>query len=457
MEITPDMLDGLQQQINTTEIIKNEAYCKGKNPGILAEPDKRDPDNKVPVATGYRLKANLTGFAARTGDIYIDQKPKDGEDTNDTPFEVQRREIDEDNNALLLNSALYNTAVEQGIAYDVVWTVEEAGALKIKFAQIPNYQAVPIWSNELTTVKQLEGFVRFWSDDVVVGTDAEAQEFAVQKGMKATKEFAQVFDNDGYTLYSKVGNGKWIFQEEVSQPFGQIQVSPYRANQTATPYIDPVMTLLDQQDKLISRNMNEVERFNNTILGLLKKVSPEVKSAIDEMGVIDNLMEGLEDTPGTSVFPKFISRDIPTDHAKMMLEQLDTKIYSIMGSPNFTDESFGTASGIALIYRLIGLEYTAAEIDVWYDQGLQNRNTLINKALELSDSESEAFVPVVIHKRNLPVDLAFLAKVAIDMKTSGLSMETILRIFPKTIIPDVKAEMDRIASSTPIEVVELDT
>jgi SPP1 family phage portal protein len=441
--ITSEDLNNLRKTIDLNTIAKNEAYYDGKNPPILSEADKKKPDNKIPVAIGYRLISNLSGFAARTGDIFINQVPEEGEDKNDSDFEKMRQDIDKENNGLLLNSQLYVQTLKQGISYDVVWTAREGETLKIYYAQIPNVQAAPIWSNELSTVKKMAGFVRFWSESKIVGSSDPEH----SKG----GEMAQVFIKGGYQKFQKQGDGdesRWVpYEDFVKQPFDMVQVSAYRGNKKARAYIDPVTVLIDQYDKVISRNMNEVERFNNALLAVLKKISVEDKNKVDEMGVIDNLIEGIESNPSGAVFPQFITRDVPTTHAEMMINTLSTLIYEIMGSPNFTAESFGTASGIALLYRLIGLEYAAAETDVWYDQGLMNRNDLINQALRNRENKptiDQGFTPVIVHNRNLPVDISFLAENALKLKAIGVSTETILKLFPKNVINDVKAEMERI-------------
>jgi SPP1 family phage portal protein len=462
LNLTSAELDNLKNNIDLAEIAKNEAYYRGKNPPILEEKNKKKPDNKIPVALGYRLISNLSGFAARTGDIFINQVSEAKEDTDQSDFEKKRQELDKKNNGLLLNSQLYVDTLKQGISYDLVWTEKKEGSevFDIKYAQIPNYQAVPIWDNELSTVKKLSGFIRFWEEVEMVGSDAKGVESSIpinQASESASKQVtiqkAQVFSVGGYQMYRKIGQADWMLDGEfVVQPFKVVQVSAYRGSKDAMPYIEPVTVLIDQMDKVISRNMNEVERFNNAILGVLKKISPEVKKKIDEMGVIDNLISGIEGNPTEAVFPKFIARDVPTAHAQMMLDVIEKLVYEIMGSPNFSDESFGTASGIALLYRLIGLEYSASETDVWYDQGLMNRNDLINQALSIQENVNEineGFQPVIVHNRNLPVDVSFIADNALKLKAIGISDETILKLFPKSIIPDVKKEMERIEASKP--------
>jgi len=454
-ELSTKTLDSLKASIDLDNITKNNMYYEGKNPTILGEKKKRKPDNKIPVALGYRLISNLSGYAARTGDIFINQVPKEGEDTNESDFEKKRKEIDEANNGLILNSLLYIGTLKQGISYDVVWTERGEGSnLEIKYAQIPNYQAVPVWKKELQTVQELEYFVRFWDDTIIAGATEQkvVSLFNLTEGQEATISYAQVFEVGGYHKYIKYGQSEWVkLGEFVEQPFTRVQVSAYRGSTTAAAYIEPVMVLLDQMDKLISRNVNELERFNNSLLGVLKKIAPEVKQKIDEVGVIDDLISGLQDA-GKDVFPRFISRDIPTEHAQFMFNTLGKLVYQIMGSVDFSDESFGTASGVALLYRLIGLEYSAVEIDTLYDMGLMNRNALINEALGTTENDtsiSDDFLPVIAHIRNMPIDISFLAKSALDLKAIGISTKSILKMFPKSVIPDVQKELDFIAENTP--------
>ena len=171
------------------------------------------------------------------------------------------------------------------------------------------------------------------------------------------------------------------------------------------------------------------------------------------MGVIDDLISNME-TSTKDVFPKFISRDIPTQHAELMITTLGKLIYEISGSPNFSDDKFGSASGISLLYKLIGLEYSAAEVDMWHNMGMLNRNDLINQALrhiENNENIDKGYTPVIVRNRNIPLDVAYAAENATTLKDIGLSLQTVLSTLPKTIVPSVKAELENIATQQKVE------
>ena len=445
IELNSKTLDKLRATIKFKEIAKNEAYYRGKNPPILSAQKKKKPDIRVPVALGSTIIKSLAGYAGRKGDIFINQVPKEGEDTDKSEFELKRREIDENNNGLLLNSLLYTNTLKQGVSYEVVWTEQnENRELEIKYAQIPNTQAVPVYEQELRSVKKLKYFVRFWQDTDIIN------------GKIVCVEFAQVFEKGGYTIYKKVKSNNtsikddWVPKEDkdgntfVVQPFENVQISVYSGNDADSSFIEPAQVLLDQMDVLTSKQMNEVERFNNTILAIYSHLTPAAKKNIEQLGVLDMGQNG-GDAP--SKMAEWLKRDVPTGHAQLMFETLTKQIYAVSGIPDFTNEAFGTSSGIAMAFKMQSLEYAAVSTDQFFDLGLLKRNELINEALrikEVDTSIGEEYVPVVVHLRNKPADVETLSKNAIQLKGLGVSLETILKTFPKSIIPDVIKELELI-------------
>ena len=126
-----------------------------------------------------------------------------------------------------------------------------------------------------------------------------------------------------------------------------------------------------------------------------------------------------------------------------MLKRIHDSIYRIAQCPDFSSESFvgGVSSGIALQYRLTGMENRAGTIEGEMKKALQRRIEIICGIASLKLGE-EVFRDIKINfKRNIPAD-----ETAIINKVNGLrgfiSDKTLLGWLPD--IDDVNAELEAI-------------
>ena len=121
--------------------------------------------------------------------------------------------------------------------------------------------------------------------------------------------------------------------------------------------------------------------------------------------------------------------------------------------PNPSDDTFAASSGIALAYKLVPLEYLCTSIETYFSRGLQQRIRLMANIDATINGTSEAEEVTITWKRNLPHDLISTADAA--MKLSGiLSKETILKLFPSTIVPDIDEELARLEAEKPDMTIE---
>ena len=456
MDYTGKEINELYNQIPRSVYVNNESYYVGHNTKIMEQNRKRSPDNRIPVAFANRLIKNLTGYAGREGDITTKWKT----DGSDQSFKTAYEKIEDESMLNLLNSRLYKTVLKHGRAYDIVWTESNNDQLKIRCADIPVVQGLPIWQDELSVVKKLHSFVRYYDIDHKKEEVIQGKTIIFEPG-----KYAQVFYPGRYQVWfltpkderqNSSGDKTKILYEQ-QQPFDDIQVNTYFGNDEKIPYWWPVKNLIDQFDKVMSGNMNEVDRFNDTWLMFMHKIDSETKRAIDQMGIIDNLKSAVDDLT-KDVWPKFLERNIPVDHTKMMFDKLEELIYTIIGVPSFLDETFGTASGVSLLFRLIGLEYAAIETDTYYDIGLHNRNQLIKQGLKgavmyegerVTDASIDSYTDVIEHKRNIPMDKTSLIQDAVNLRMAGVSMKAVLEYLPKEIIQDVEEELMEIEKQGP--------
>jgi SPP1 family phage portal protein len=458
MELNGKEISELEKEIPRTIYAENDQYYVGQNTAITDKPRKREPDNRIPVAFANRLIKNLTGYAARKGDITTKWTPINSAVTDDSFIKAYGK-IESDSQINILNSQLYKTVLKQGKAFDVVWTETDVnGDMIIKVADVPIYQAMPIWDDELSAIKTLSKFIRYYTvpskKDIKIGN----QVLTLEAGHYAEVYYVGYYDV--WYLRALDDNGQGDTERRLytqAQPFTDIQVSSYFGNDEMIPYWWPVKNLIDQFDKVMSGNMNEVDRFNDTWLMFMQNVPPEAKRKIQEMGIIDNLQNALNEFV-TDAWPRFLERNIPVAHTQLMLTTLENLIYTIIGVPSFLDETFGTASGVSLLFRLIGLEYAAVETDTYFDIGIDHRNGLIKQGLSkitnyqgvpYTQASLQNYQSSVQHKRNIPLDKTTIINDALALKGVGVSMDTVINYLPKEIIPNVAEELERIKNDMP--------
>ena len=125
------------------------------------------------------------------------------------------------------------------------------------------------------------------------------------------------------------------------------------------------------------------------------------------------------------------------------MTRIHNSIYRIASCPDFSSESFvaGVSSGIAIRYRLTGMETRAAKIEAEMKKALQRRVEIISGIATLKLGE-EVFRDIEIDfKRNIPEDITSTINVVNALKGS-VSDATLLGQIP--FVDDVNEELERL-------------
>jgi SPP1 family phage portal protein len=120
------------------------------------------------------------------------------------------------------------------------------------------------------------------------------------------------------------------------------------------------------------------------------------------------------------------------------------------GVVNMADENFAqNASGVAIKYKLQGMEYQASRIDSYFDKGIKRRFEIIRAILSIDPKVSNAhdYRVIIKHDRTLPPDLITLAQATRGL-IGTISQESILKLFPKTVVADIEKEKQLLAEET---------
>jgi SPP1 family phage portal protein len=126
-----------------------------------------------------------------------------------------------------------------------------------------------------------------------------------------------------------------------------------------------------------------------------------------------------------------------------ILKRIHEAIYRIAQCPDFSSESFvgGVSSGIAIQYRLTGMETRAGKIEGLMKKALQRRVEIIAGIASLKLGE-EVYRDIQIDfKRNIPEDITATINIVNALKGT-VSDATLLSQIP--FISDVNAELEAV-------------
>lgn len=405
-------------QYRRIELDKYRRYIIGKNPPILSQPVKPNPDNRVPVPFANKIIKTLQGYAYRPGYITY---------TTDNEYVNTLKDIFDSNDEELLTSELAFDAMGYGRGYEVLRIDPDLG---IKQYRINPLEGIAIYDS--TLARNLVAFIN------EVKTDDD-------------EELRTIYYADYIQEYSKpVGGGGYVLMNEFEHPFGDVPAIEYRVSRDFEPVYVQLLPMMNEFDKIISSAYaDERERFADAYLRLLDYLDDETnengQSAIDmirERRVFEGLGRNGE-TKSVHDAVDFLVKPSRGADAAEEADRIHGLIYEMGQVIDTYDADFRTASGIALMFRILPMEWLCASQDTYFDQGLQRRITMVGNALQSLGRTTPEEVTIQ-HHRNIPVDVQSVATSAGLLK-GILSDETIIGLFPADIVPDKDEEMKRIA------------
>ena len=184
---------------------------------------------------------------------------------------------------------------------------------------------------------------------------------------------------------------------------------------------EKVLSLIDDYDKDVSDNSNEVEAFVHAILCF-------ENIRIDDKEITKAQHSGaLRYNNGThNGKAYYLTKQINDAFTEHHLERLKNNIYRFSKTPNLSDETFSAASGVSLRFKLQGLETKCG----MFEAKMVAAGTYMFKLLASSWNKRGYNVDylqcIMDFSRNFPLDLENEAQTAVMLKSVGLPMREIL-------------------------------
>lgn len=307
------------------------------------------------------------------------------------------------------------TALQFGVAAELMY-MDNAG--KTRFRLIDPRQCFGVYDDSLTG--DLMYFVRWykandWDDSDTYSVD--------------------VYDEFFVNHYTMSGdNGFLTFTRKDRHYFAQCPANIFMLPDECSIF-DCIMGLQDAANEILSSEIDDYSAFCDAYLTLVGAELDNEQAAKMKENRVLMLPEG-----ASAAWLTKAASDVQVEN---MLKRIHDSIYRVAACPDFSSETFvgGVSSGIAIRYRLTGMETRAAKICAEMKKALQRRVEIICGIASLKLGE-EVFRDIDIDfKRNIPEDLTSVINLVNSLKGS-VSDATLLAQIP--FIDDVNAELEAV-------------
>lgn len=307
----------------------------------------------------------------------------------------------------LLNALIYGTAAE---------LMYMDSASKTRFRLINPTQCFGVYDDSLTN--DLLYFVRF---------------YLANNWDESNKYKIDVYSDNSIKHYTMNGrNGSVVFEEEEPHYFSQCPANIFNLPDEKSIF-DCILSLQDAANELVSAEIDDYSAFCDAYLALIGMDADAEDIAQMKENRVLLLPEGAS--------AQWITKNANDAQVENILKRIHEAIYRVAQCPDFSSESFvgGVSSGIAIKYRLTGMETRAGKIEAEMKKALQRRVEIICGIATLKLGE-EVFRDIEISfKRNIPEDMTSIVALVNSLKGS-VSDATLLAQIP--FITDVNAEIE---------------
>ena len=264
---------------------------------------------------------------------------------------------------------------------------------------------------------------------ILSDTDISEPECAIRyyKGYdinKAEHWTVEFYDNKNITIYTGSSLLDLNLKEVKPHLFDYCPLQGIANNKEYMGDAEKVIDLIDDYNKVLSDNSNEIESFVHalmvtTFVGEEEQITKELKKATTS-GILNIAPVG---TAQVNEPVKWVTKQINDEFTEHHLQRTEDNIYRFSRTPNLGDESFGTASGVSLKFKLHGLETKCATFEANVMNSAQYMWRVLCSAWNKRGIKVDPLQIVMEFHRNFPLDRQNEATTAQAFIGAGLPKE----------------------------------
>lgn len=252
-------------------------------------------------------------------------------------------------------------------------------------------------------------------------------------------EILKVITDDTVYTYEFKDDKLSLINEELNV-FNEVPMIEYWNKVNQKGDFESVISLINAYNLLQSDRVNDKEQYVDSLLVLYGTLAGDnseekLKTAreLKRLGL-------LELSEGDKV--EYLSKTFHEADVELLKKSIIEDIHKISKVPNLTDENFaGNSSGVAMKYKLLGLEQLAQTKEEYYRIGLKERIKLYANILNIKMIRTDIDNIEMTFIRSLPVNELEIAQL-ITYLNNVVSQKTLLSLLP--FVEDVDNEIERV-------------
>ena len=188
----------------------------------------------------------------------------------------------------------------------------------------------------------------------------------------------------------------------------------------------------------MGNRVNDKEQAVESILVLYgAQLADNLEDAREAMSILAE--EGLLELPADAK-ADFLKNALDENATEILRKALKEDIYTFSHVPNLTDENFaGNSSGVAMEFKLMGLEMITKTKEANYKRGLRQRIAIFAHYLGMQQIALEAHSIVPQFSRGLPKNLLELSQIINNLE-GKVSLRQLISLLPFVEDPDAELE-----------------
>lgn len=224
--------------------------------------------------------------------------------------------------------------------------------------------------------------------------------------------------------------------------FGAVPVIRYQNNHNCIGDYEQVIDLINAYNTVMSDRVNDIQDFVDAVLIIYGTL---LSDDGDEAGEAKKALHDgklLEFPEKQTMGAEWLTRQLDENGVEILQKSIAKDIMRMAYVPDFSDESFaGNASGVAIAYKCLLLEWMTKTKERYYRQGLRKRINLFCTYLGLKQIliNADSIYPHFV--RALPTNNLETAQI-VAMLDGHVSQKTLLQQLP--FVEDPDAEIDEL-------------
>lgn len=403
VEELQEFLDLHRQEVNNRFSKLKAAYESDHDILHQAKKPAYKPDNRIVVNFPKYIVDTINGFfIGNPIKIVADDKA-----VSDYVEHLDQYNDQDDNNAEL--SKLCDI---YGKGYEVYYTDEES---ELCITYCSPLEAFMIFDDSI--VERPMYFVRRWND-------------------RENNEYGEI-SNRHFKRQFVITGGLRFTTEWEPHHFTDVNATEFIENAERQGAFEPVLSIVNAYNKAVSEKANDVDYFADAYMKVLG-------AALDEEGIKhirDNRVINFEGDDAGKIVVEFMGKPEGDTTQENLLERLERLIFQISMVANISDENFGSATGIALKYKLQAMSNLAKTKERKFVSGMNRRYKLLFSH-PASKVNKDAWMQLEYRfTPNIPANLLEEAQIAAQME-GIVSHETQLKVL--SIVDNVESELEKI-------------